>query len=184
MENVISQKVCIHCGGGIPLGSHFHRKYCSANCKRKYHASHDSLLIDGGHICRVCGDWFAVGKGQHNKWLCSPKCRREGVARSTREFHKRRPEMEQVYRARTKEKKLPDSNLVRFYRWNPDAPRECESCAERRVLDVAHKPGYERIGEHRKRDNSLWPEMVWVLCPTCHSLIDRMNYEPRELGLT
>jgi len=25
--------------------------------------------------------------------------------------------------------------------------------------------------------------MVWVLCPTCHALLDRMHYPPEELGL-
>jgi hypothetical protein len=29
-----------------------------------------------------------------------------------------------------------------------------------------------------------WPEKVWVLCPTCHRLLDRMNYSPSELGLS
>jgi hypothetical protein len=31
--------------------------------------------------------------------------------------------------------------------------------------------------------NMQWPEMVWVLCPTCHRLLDRMHYPPTDLGL-
>jgi len=84
---------------------------------------------------------------------------------------------------RSKEKQLPDSNLIRFKRWNPNAPDACESCGEDRVIEVAHKPGFERNGAWRKAANSKWPEMVWVLCPTCHSLLDRMHYPPGDLGL-
>lgn len=62
-------------------------------------------------------------------------------------------------------------------------PRACEACGETRVLDVAHKPGHERIGRGRRNDLILWPQQVWVLCPTCHALVDRMHYPPKELGL-
>ena len=27
------------------------------------------------------------------------------------------------------------------------------------------------------------PNHVWVLCPTCHALLDRMHYLPSDLGL-
>jgi hypothetical protein len=91
--------------------------------------------------------------------------------------------MEAIYRARTKAKQLPDSNLIRFRRTNLDAPMACESCGETRVLDLAHKPEHRRNGEWRSVKNCSWPERVWVLCPTCHALLDRMNYSPEELGL-
>jgi hypothetical protein len=94
------------------------------------------------------------------------------------------PEKEPIYRKKTKAKQLPDSNLLRFRRHNPDAPKACESCGENRVLDIAHKPGHERNGAWRNSENCKWPEKVWVLCPTCHALLDRMNYAPEELGLT
>ena len=68
---------------------------------------------------------------------------------------------------------------------NPDAPKFCQSCAETRVLEIAHKPGHERFGERRNNGNQKWPEKVWVLCPTCHRLLDRMHYDPVEdLNLT
>jgi hypothetical protein len=164
-------------------GSHRTKKFCDVRCKRKYRWAHGKQAVDGGHVCRVCGTWFPISKDQGNKWLCSPECRRASVAKSVREFHLRQPGQEAVYRERTKAKKLPDSNLVRFRRHNPDAPTACESCGERRVLDVAHKPHCRRHGEWRSSRNCRWPEMVWVLCPTCHALIDRMSYPPEELGL-
>ena len=135
------------------------------------------------HACRICGTIFPITKEQHNKWLCSEVCRRASNAKSVRTFHLRKPHKEYEYRSRTKAKKLPDGNNVRFYRSNPTAPKSCESCGESRVLDVAHKPGHERIGAWRSSKNCKWPEMVWVLCPTCHALLDRMNYPPSDLGL-
>ena len=173
---------CVQCGVEMP-GSHSHRKYCSGSCKAAYRKANPGGKADDGHNCRQCGTWVTIGHGQHNKWLCSDECRRASNAKSVREFHSRKPQAEAAYRARTKEKRLPDGNLHRFYRTNPDAPRACESCGEHRVLDVAHKPEHPRLGAWRNSKNCIWPTMVWVLCPTCHSLLDRMHYQPEELGL-
>jgi hypothetical protein len=176
------QPCCVVCGIELP-GSHFHRMFCSIRCKSRHERTKQTGRSKHGHSCRVCGTIFPIGKGQHNKWLCSSACRKKSVARSVRNFHERKPAMEAIYRARTKEKKYPDNSLIRFYKWNSYAPRKCESCGENRVLEIAHKPGHERFGSHRSSTNSCWPEHVWVLCPTCHRLIDRMNYPPSELGL-
>ena len=136
------------------------------------------------HRCRMCDKPFPIEPGQGNKWLCSEDCRRASTAKSVREFHRRRPQAEAIYRMRTKDKRLPDANNMRFYRTNPDAPKACESCGEDRVIDVAHKPGHERHGSHRSSVNCKWPEMVWVLCPTCHALLDRMHYSTEDMGLS
>lgn len=175
--------VCIECGKEMP-GSHSHRMYCSRKCKRIYRKKHPNPPRENGHICRICGKWFPIGPGQHNKWLCSDECRKASVAKSVRDFHKRAPQKQNLYRQRVKEKQGPDSNLKRFRKSNPAAPMACESCGETRVLDVAHKPGKERNGAWRNSKNCKWPEHVWVLCPTCHALIDRMHYSPEELGLS
>ena len=92
--------------------------------------------------------------------------------------------MEAIYRARAKGRQPADSNGERFYKWNPSAPRACQSCGESRVTEAAHRPECPRLGERRSRANMKWPEMVWVLCPTCHKLLDRMGYSPEELGLS
>lgn len=176
-------KNCIECGVELPASSPYHRKYCSAKCKARWNKKHQHEEKVTEHVCRVCGKVFPISSLQHNKWLCSPKCIRASNAKSVREFHIRRPEMESIYRARTKEKVLPEGNLVRFYINNPSAPRTCESCGEKRVVEIAHRPGHERLGERRKKENQKWPDKVWVLCPTCHRLLDRMNYSPEELGL-
>jgi len=173
---------CVECGVELP-GSHYHRKYCSGRCKARHRKRVPHLTREHGHNCRMCGRHFPIGPGQHNKWLCSDDCRRASNAKSARTFHERRPAMEQIYRARTKEKQLPDSQHVRFYRLNPTAPKACQACGESRVTEIAHKPQHARLGQRRSSANMQWPEMVWVLCPTCHRLLDRMNYSPLELGL-
>jgi 5-methylcytosine-specific restriction endonuclease McrA len=64
-----------------------------------------------------------------------------------------------------------------------DAPKQCQSCGEDRVLDIAHKPDHKRNGSWRSKKNTSM-EKVWILCPTCHALIDRNNYDPFSLGLS
>jgi len=64
----------------------------------------------------------------------------------------------------------------------PDLPVGCESCGESRVLDVAHKPEFARNGAWRNR-NTTQRHMFWVLCPTCHALLDRGVMTAQALGL-
>lgn len=174
---------CNHCGKKYE----FKRKtslFCSQNCGAAYRQARAPKDTDRPRKCRECGKQFFATPDANQKRVCSDDCRRARNSRRVREWHKRNPERESLYRERTKEKRLPDGNLIRFRRHNQDAPMECESCGENRVLDLAHKPGHERNGAWRSVRNSKWPEMVWVLCPTCHALLDRMHYPPEELGLS
>ena len=173
---------CVECKTPM-IAAHLHKKYCSSKCKARYRKKNGGGRLSDGHHCRICSAWFALEPGQANKWLCSDACRRAANAKSVREFNKRRPLMEALYRARTKAKLPPDSANLRFYKLNPSAPRACESCGESRVTEIAHKPGHERLGQRRSSANLRWPEKVWVLCPTCHRLLDRMNYAPADLKL-
>lgn len=182
MVSTSALQKCVNCQVGLPP-SHSHRKYCSGRCKAAYRKANGGGRAADGHNCRQCGVWFAIGPGQNNKWLCSDGCRRASNAHSVRTFHERRPLMEALYRAKTREKLGPDSQNRRFYALNPNAPRACEACSEARVIEIAHRPGHERLGQRRTAANMKWPEMVWVLCPTCHRLLDRMHYSPSDLGL-
>ncbi len=175
---------CRNCEMPLPP-SRSHRIWCSGKCKARYRKLHGGKTDDllGGHHCRECDNWFAIEPGQGNKWLCSEDCRKTRNARSAREFHLRRPQAEAIYRARSKTRGSPDGRMVRFHRWHPEAPRACESCGDNRVLDVAHKPAHQRFGARQSKENCSWPQKVWVLCPTCHALLDRMNFTPQELGL-
>lgn len=172
---------CIQCGK-LTIVKHGNKRFCSNKCGAAYRWKTRPNKITS-HICRNCGKEFPIRPDQNQKWTCSDNCRKARVAKIVREWRNRNPHRESLYRQRTKEKQLPDSNLVRFRRHNPNAPMYCESCREKRVLDLAHKPGHERNGAWRSRENSKWPEKVWVLCPTCHALIDRMHYPPEDLGL-
>lgn len=157
--------------------------FCSQKCGKAAWWKKIPKVTDLPRPCRECGKMFSVTPIQNQKWICSDDCRRRRNSRKVRDFHKRNPDAELMYRKRQRDKCGPDSNLKRFYHWNPNAPRKCESCGESRVLDSAHKPGFERNGRGRCKELNKWPECVWVLCPTCHALIDRMHYPPSELGL-
>lgn len=175
-------RTCDHCG----IEYSFRRsdsRFCSQKCGAAFRWAAAPKDTDKARSCRVCGKQFFATKDANQKRTCSDECRRARIAKITREWHQRNPEREAIYRHRTKEKQLPESNLRRFRMRNPDAPTACESCGESRVLDVAHKPGYERNGAWRSAKNCVWPQMVWLLCPTCHALLDRMRYRPEELGL-
>ena len=177
---------CPQCGDAIPVARGLNARYCSTRCKSN--ANNARRRARGNqpvtsHDCRECGVTIGLREGQGNKWICSDECRRARLARSVREFHTRQPLAMAHYRARTRKKQGPDSAMRRFYGWNPDAPRVCESCGEDRVLEVAHRPECPRLGARRARANCKWPEMVWVLCPTCHRLLDRCGYSQEELGL-
>ncbi len=172
---------CLQCGKDMET-KHLSKKYCSRTCKRLYLKAHSAGTKEFG-ICRECGTQFPKHPGQNAKCICSAECRKARLARSVREFHKRRPSAQAVYRQRTRDKLGADSQLRRFYAWNPSAPKQCEACGESRVLEIAHKPDHARLGERRSKGNCEWPRKVWLLCPTCHKLLDRMNYSPEELGL-
>ena len=175
-------KKCTNCGIDYET-KHIKSLYCSQKCGHIYRQNIKPKDTDKHRECLVCGSHFFATPENNQKRMCSDECRRARVSKITREWHLRNPERESIYRERSKEKQLPDSNLIRFRRNNPNAPMSCESCGEERVLDLAHKPGQERNGAWRSVGNSKWPEMVWVLCPTCHALHDRMHYSPEELGL-
>ena len=77
-----------------------------------------------------------------------------------------------------------DSKLERLCRKYPAIPKSCQSCGESRVVEIAHRPEFRHVGgvigsniENRA------PHMIWVLCPTCHKLLDKGICTPSELGL-
>ena len=174
---------CHECGS-VMLDVRSNRKFCSPKCKQvaSYKRQRSNRVTH--HTCRICDEVFPIFEGQGNKWLCSDECRRASNAKSVRDFHERRPLSQAIYRQKTRQKHGADSQNKRFYSLNPNAPRSCEACGESRVIEIAHKPGHERLGQRRSASNMVWPEQVWVLCPTCHRLHDRMGYSADELGLS
>jgi hypothetical protein len=126
-------------------------------------------------------------EGGQNKQHCSSECAKKSARESRSKFWEKlgdkKPVKMKEYYDKSRKKLGTDGNLKRFYARFPDAPKVCQACGEGRVLDIAHKPGHERNGSWRSKHNTHL-DKVWILCPTCHALIDRKGYDPALLGLS
>lgn len=176
-------KHCLKCGTLFDAGTPW-AIYCTQECKAKHRWS--SLVEKRGvqtKYCRQCGALFELAKRGHaNKRHCSQECAIKSARESRSKFYDRNPHKVAQYRKIAREKVGPDGNLKRFYARHPEAARACQSCGESRVLDVAHRPEFRRNGAWRSKSNTTL-DKVWILCPTCHALLDRMHYPPEDLGL-
>ena len=172
-------RTCAKCSASFP--KFVNQRYCSVDCRNAAHA--ERWYKDPSRSCRTCGKVFIrIGRGDGNRFHCTPECAQESARRARREFKKRRPEREPVYRERQKAKRLRDTRLERLWRKYPLLPRSCEACGEARVLDVAHRPEHARRGAWAGASNTD-DTKVWVLCPTCHALLDRLGYSADRLGI-
>ncbi len=180
MKHLAVDRHCVICGAVFTAQTAWHR-YCSRTCKsRRYR---ESKKPPTKRHCRQCGEGFVLGAGQGNKQHCSEECSTKSARESRSKFWERNgTKKRKEYYARSREKLGADGSLKRFYARYPDSPKACQACGESRVLDIAHKPGHERNGAWRSAKNTT-PEKVWILCPTCHALLDRKGYCPSELGL-
>jgi endogenous inhibitor of DNA gyrase (YacG/DUF329 family) len=135
--------------------------------------------------CRVCtGTFVTQGRGDSNRWHCSRECARVSARRARLAFKRDRPDRIEAHRAtaRAKNERQRDTELARLWRRFPFMPHACEGCGDDRVLEIAHRPEHRRWGAWRRtKDNT--PEKVWILCPTCHALLDRCGYTPEQLGI-
>lgn len=178
-------KFCVHCGDSFVANTAW-AKYCSRACEGKQYRRRKGLISDIGRYCKQCGKHFVPPYNENHKLHCSKDCAVKSARESRSRFWNKQPNVKEKkaeYYKKSREKIGPDGNLKRHFSRFPDAPKACQSCGERRVLDVAHKPGFERKGAWRSVKNTK-PEMVWILCPTCHALLDRMHYAPSDLGLS
>lgn len=180
-------KFCVFCGTQFQSTNAWH-KYCSDKCRDTYNNNRKERTLLVGRFCRQCGvQFFPDLKDGKNKQHCSSDCSKKSARESRSKFWERlgdkKKEKMSEYHVKNRDKVGPDGNLKRFFARHPEAPKACQSCGETRVLDIAHKPGHKRNGEWRSVKNTTL-EKVWILCPTCHALLDRMNYDPAELGLS
>jgi hypothetical protein len=175
-------KFCILCGREFEALTPW-AKYCSILCKRRLCIDVKGRKLDQGRFCRQCGKKFfpsyVTGANQQH---CSPDCSKKSARESRSKFYQRNPDKSGKYYQKSRNKIGPDGNLKRFRRRFPNVPMICKSCGEVRVLDICHKPKFKRNGSWRSVKNTT-PDKVWILCPTCHALLDRMHYDPAELGL-
>jgi len=176
-------KYCRICGGKFSPTRSWHR-YCSKKCKYANAKNRRTIKLDEGRYCRQCGKKFYPQwkKGGRNFQHCSLKCSTKSARESRCKFFKKNPNKHKEYHKNRKNKVGTDSNLLRFYLRYPNAPKKCQACGEDRVLDISHKPKFRRNGAWRSAKNTTI-DRTWILCPTCHALIDRKHYNPKDLGL-
>lgn len=74
------------------------------------------------------------------------------------------------------------SKLERLYKKYPELSKVCEFCGEDRIVEIAHKPEHKRNGAWMIVGQTT-PNKIWILCPTCHNLLDKKGYTPQQLCL-
>lgn len=180
------QATCPHCSLTF-VKKRLDQIFCSSACSKKGHwkTRPQSHQPSTDRTCRHCGNLFvAQGQSDSNRQYCSIECSREGARKSRREFRQRNPGYGPGPNGKPDTRKRPNPGmLVRLRRKYPDLPSACESCGEARIVEIAHKPAFARRGRWPSMD-VMQRHMFWILCPTCHALIDRANYTPEALGLT
>ena len=157
-------------------------RYCSERCRTdNATANRDrrpNHWKNKPRKCRNCRKLFFPQSP--NRRLCSFRCQVEGRRLNFEIFKKRHPGVQRLYNRQ----RGRDTLIIRLRKKFPDLPTRCEAkgCGESRVLDLAHKPKFKRNGAHRllaryKR------HMFWILCPTCHRVVDRGIETPQQMGL-
>lgn len=179
--------LCVECSAKF-TAKRPDKKYCSFRCQSRAGRirRQEQPAILAGRDCLGCGKHFDITPPNTNQRYCSAECSRLGAQKSRAEFHQRNSEYSKKMWQRHKHKdprSRKGKGVVEWLRRKfPDLPPGCESCGETRVLDVAHKPEYARNGAWRTRATTQ-RYMFWVLCPTCHALLDRNVCTAQELGL-
>lgn len=174
--------ICQLCGVAFQAAKS-NKKWCSNRCAQRagrIRRNEDKGITEKGRNCAGCARHFPIIPPNTNQRYCSIECANKAARElrrqwATREYKKRRPLYEQ-------KRKFKDVALNRLARRWPEMPRSCQSCGEHRILEIAHKPEFKRNGAWRLASNTQG-HMVWILCPTCHKLIDRHICTPQELGL-
>jgi hypothetical protein len=165
------------------------QKYCSNKCRTESLNGRNRLKpehwMNRSQICKRCGAVFPLTKETgHNRKYCSDECSRKAMRQSIESFYAKNPGIMSRYNKRRYRKYGSDTLINRLRKKYPDLPTTCESieCHESRILEVAHKPSYKRNGTWRTI-TKCQRHMFWLLCPTCHRLIDRGYHSPSDLGL-
>lgn len=158
-------------------------KYCGDDCRNRARLGRRRIVVCA-RPCGQCGTMFtpAGPKNRNIKIFCSDACREDNRREYAKRWGKNNPARRDSYYRKSAAKFGVDRPLKRLWRTFPEMPRCCESCGDDRVLDIAHKPHARRNGARRSRKNTN-PATAWILCPTCHALLDRKGWSPTELGI-
>jgi hypothetical protein len=176
-------RYCIVCGQSF-VAKTARQKYCSRKCSSKVYREKKGIKLKDGRYCKQCGKKFYPNyKDGKNRQHCSDECSRKSARNSMSKYWSTNKSEKQKKQQKVYSKKNgKDSKMKRFLKRYPNAPKECQACGENRVLEICHKPEYRRQGAWRTVANTQL-HMVWILCPTCHSLLDRKGYALEEIGL-
>ncbi len=153
--------------------------YCSKLCRNRTNQNIKNPLTTP-RICKVCKKEFIVTKHQCNKQHCSDECSRKSAQLSRKRFTDKNPKRHLIYNDTRRKKGHQDTLINRFFTKYPKVKKQCIVCGESRILDLHHIK--KRNGSWRLMSNTT-PDNIWVLCPTCHALIERGICTPKELGI-
>jgi hypothetical protein len=178
----MNELICQLCGASF-TAARSNKKWCSNYCAQRagrIRRHEHKGSTENGKDCAQCGSHFSITPPNTNQRYCCVECANKAARElrrqwARREYKKRRPIYERT-------RKFKDVALNRLARRWPEMPRSCQSCGEARILEIAHRPSHKRNGAWRLVSNTK-PHMIWILCPTCHKLIDRGICTPEELGL-
>lgn len=140
--------------------------------------------------CQWCKSSMIIQRGKRNtsnKRYCSIDCKRAAALESRIQSRLRdklgQPKLPggrpRLYTKAVATKLRNGSLQVRFFIRYPERHALCQSCGEKRVVELAHKQ--PRRSAWRTMPTS---EEVWILCPTCHRCLDLGIQTREELGLS
>jgi hypothetical protein len=178
----VYERACRYCKAPFATGIKS-QQYCSGRCRTDRATSErdrsPSHWLNVLVTCGVCSKSFKRPQGSSPiRKYCSEDCQRKAKSRYYKKWMDSNPGAMAAYnRARGR-----DTLTVRLQKRYPDLPNACESCGESRVIELAHKPKFKRNGAWRTIDQYK-RHMFWVLCPTCHKVLDRGIQTPKEMRL-
>jgi hypothetical protein len=176
--HLTTKRPCVVCGGAV-RSARRDARFCSQKCQNVARCCQSFPTTI--RQCKTCPRVFVrLGRYEGNHWHCSKECAAVSARKSRLEFKRRRPERDAIYRARQRSKPQCHTTIKRLWKKFPELPRACEACGEARVLDVAHRPEHARNGAWQTLRNST-PDKIWILCPLCHALLDRLGFTAEQL---
>lgn len=183
----IGQKPCKNCDA---LYTYYRSRsqFCSEICGAQWLYKVRNKVIRE-RKCDICQTEFSYKRGERLRF-CSDKCAtisakeaRLNNARFLAQWRKENPDAIKVYNDRRKEthpKEVKSGMPQRFFKKYPHIKPICQSCGESRIVELAHK--IPRNGAWRTLRNTTEND-VWILCPTCHRLLDFGICSKQELGI-
>jgi len=165
-------------------------RYCTHLCRSRASKARTRNNTPGHWLtvavnCGICGIPFKRKESSGpNKKYCSDTCTAKARRQKLRQFMVKEVGAMSNYNTTRRRTHGRDTLITRLRKLYPDLPNVCEAtnCNESRVLEVVHRPEFKRNGEWRMVSNSE-RHMIWILCPTCHRVLDRGIETPEQLGL-